>query len=333
MRTMHRMAVLLAMALLVAACSSDSKPSAAPSSSSGADHSGASGAVASSAEPVSCTRPHAPGLTSETFDFQGTPRTYELYVPQGYDGTRPVPVVFEFHGYGSSAAEQVVYGDFRPLADRDDFLIVAPDGQDKGGRHFNLTGEPGLQNDIQMVGALLDLIEMQFCVDTQRVFATGMSDGGAMSSVLACLSADRFAAFAPVAVVLYPMVCDNTRHLAFMGMSGTADPIVPFAGGAVTCCGMPVLPPPTDAMNNWGVHNGCDANFTEDRLGTEVRRRTWNHCKDGSAVIFYIIDGGGHTWPGSAIPVARLGLTTQQLHASETIWDFFKQHPLPSQPH
>ena len=318
----------------LAACSSDNKPSAAPSSSSGAESSAspASAAAEGAAGAAACTRPHAPGLTSETFDFQGTPRTYQLYVPQAYDGTRPVPVVFEFHGYGSNAAQQVVYGDFRPQADRDDFLIVAPDGQDKGGRHFNLTGEAGLQNDIQMVGSLLDLIEAQFCVDPQRVYSTGMSDGGAMSAVLACVSADRFAAFAPVAVVLYPTVCDNTRHLAFMGFSGTADPIVPFEGGAVRCCGMPVLPAPSDAMANWGKHNGCDSNFTEDRIGSEVRRRTWNNCQDGSAVVFYIVDGGGHTWPGSAIPVSRLGLTTTQVNASQTIWDFFKQHPLASPP-
>jgi polyhydroxybutyrate depolymerase len=166
------------------------------------------------------------------------------------------------------------------------------------------------------------------------VYSTGMSDGGAMSSVLACVASDRFAAFAPVAVILYPPnVCNNTRRVAFLGFSGTADPIVPFQGGAVHCCGMPVLPAPTEATSNWAAHNGCDANFTEDRLGTQVRRRTWNDCKDGSAVVYYIIDGGGHTWPGSAFSPAGLGLTTKQIDASDTIWDFFKLHPLPAAPH
>jgi poly(3-hydroxybutyrate) depolymerase len=203
------------------------------------------------------------------------PRTYQLYVPAAYDGSRPVPVVFDFHGYGSNALQQMGYGDFRPLADRDDFIIVAPDGQDRGGRHFNLAGEPGLQNDIQMVGALLDRIETQFCVDTLRVYSTGMSDGGAMSSVLACLSADRFAAFAPVAVVLYPMVCNNTRRLAFEGFSGTADPVVPFEGGAVRCCGMPVLGAPSDAMSMWAAHNGYVGGT--QRLRPQLRRGTSRH--------------------------------------------------------
>jgi len=291
LRSCRRLAVLLAVVLVLSACSDDVKPSAEISGEpSTVSEAAANSAGAASA---SCARPHAPGQTHESFDFQGMPRTYQLYVPQGYDGTRPVPVVFEFHGYGSSAAQQLSYGDFRPLADRDGFLIVAPDGQDRGGRHYNLGLETGL---------------------------------------LACLSADRFAAFVPVAVVLYPMVCTNTRQVAFEGFSGTADPIVPFEGGAVRCCGNAVLPAPSDAMSNWAAHNGCDPNFTEERLGTEVRRRTWNDCQDGSAAVFYIIDGGGHTWPGSATATARLGLTTTQIDASETIWDFFTQHPLPAAP-
>ena len=95
-----------------------------------------------------------------------------------------MPVVFNFHGFGSNAKQQMVYGNFKPLADRDDFLIVAPDGQGSS-RHFNLQGEAGLQDDVAMVNALLDHIEATFCVDTKRVFSTGMSDGGAMTSVLA----------------------------------------------------------------------------------------------------------------------------------------------------
>ena len=85
-----------------------------------------------------------------------------------------MPVVFNFHGYGSNAVEQMAYGDFKPLADRHEFLIVAPDGQgDTGGRHFNLTGEPGLQNDLLMVRAALADVEKKLCVDTAHVYSTG----------------------------------------------------------------------------------------------------------------------------------------------------------------
>ena len=74
--------------------------------------------------------------------MQGVKRTYQLYVPRSYDGTQAVPVVFEFHGYASNATQQVSYGNFRPLADRDGFLIVAPDGQGTP-RHYEYTRTAG----------------------------------------------------------------------------------------------------------------------------------------------------------------------------------------------
>ena len=74
-------------------------------------------------------------------------------------------------------------------------------------------------------------------------------------------------------------------------------------------------------------HDGCASSPTEVRLSSEVRRQTWTGCQGSGTVVFYIIDGGGHTWPG-AIDIGGLGTTTKQIDASATIWDFFKSHPL-----
>ena len=325
-----KVAVILAvLGLLGAGChGSGSKTAAArsPSSSTTATtEAAAAGTKAAAGSP--CEAPHPPGQSTETFTFDGRPRSYQLYVPRTYAGHGPVPVVFNFHGYGSNAVQQMIYGDFRPLAERDTFLIVAPDGQGEGAsRHFNLTSEPGLQDDLAMVNALLDNIEQNFCVDTARIYSTGMSDGGAMTSALACRHFDRFAAFGAVAVILYLPGCGGSTPVAITAFMGTDDPVVPFNGGKVNCCGGAVLGSAPKAMADWAQHDGCAAAPTEDRLGTEVRRQTWAGCGGASAVVFYIIDGGGHTWPGS-IPLPRLGLTTQQIKASDTIWDFFKAHP------
>jgi polyhydroxybutyrate depolymerase len=271
-----------------------------------------------------CARPHPAGQFSQTFTFQGVSRTYQLYVPAKYTGTKSVPVVFDFHGFGSNAVQQIVYGNFKPEADRDDFVIVAPDGQVPADRHFNLTGEKGLQNDVQMVGSLLDHIEATFCVDTARVYATGMSDGGAMTSVLACQMSNRFAAFGAVAVVV---ACGGTRPVPIMGFAGTADPVVPFNGGKVNCCGGGQVAGASPSMTSWAKFDKCATTFTDTKLSSEVTRRTWSGCAAGGAAIFYMIIGGGHTWPGS-IPIASLGMTTNQIDASATIWKFFQAHPL-----
>jgi len=273
---------------------------------------------------ATCARPHTPGQFAQSFTFDGEARTYQLYVPRVYTGAKDVPVVFDFHGFGSDAVQQMVYGNFKPEADQDDFLIVAPDGQVPASRHFNLSGESGLQNDVQMVGALLDHIEATLCVDTTRVYATGMSDGGAMTSILACEMSNRFAAFGAVAVIIS---CGGPRPVPIEAFSGTADPLVPFNGGKVNCCGGATLGSAPGAMAAWAGHDHCSATYQDVRLSSEVTRRTWSGCSPAGAAVFYIINGGGHTWPG-AIPVPRLGMTTKQLDASATIWRFFQAHTL-----
>jgi polyhydroxybutyrate depolymerase len=313
----------LVLVALLAACGSSASHTSAPAPTTGATN------PSSPTTGASCNRPHAAGQSAQSFTFDGHKRTYQLYVPAAYDGTRAIPVVFDFHGFGSNAVQQMAYGNFKPEADRDDFLIVAPDGQGgAGGQHFNLTGEAGSQNDLTMVTALLDHIEAMLCVDTKRVFSTGMSDGGAMTSVLACTANNRFAAFGAVAVIIYVPTCKLGRTIPITAFSGTADPVVPFNGGKVKCCGGSTVGAAPIAMANWAKADGCDPKYTDTTLSSEVVERAWNGCRAGGEVAFYMIQGGGHTWPG-AIPIPRLGKTTTQIDASATIWKFFQSHPLP----
>lgn len=317
---------LVACALIATACSSAAKASArtAPPTSTTIRL-----AVVETHGSPACHRPHQAGQFSQAFTFEGKSRTYQLYVPGAYTGTTKVALVFNFHGFGSNAVKQMAYGDFKPEAAQHDFLIVAPDGQvSPAGRHFNIGGEPGLQDDVTMVGSLLSHIEATLCVDTSRVYSTGMSDGGAMTSVLACVDSDKFAAFAPVAVIIY-CASPKSRPVALEAFDGTADPIVPFYGGAVHCCGGSVLGSKPVAMANWAAHDHCNPKFTDTRLATQVVRRTWSGCASSAATVFYIIEGGGHTWPGS-IPIPSLGLTTKQINASREIWKFFSAHTLAS---
>jgi polyhydroxybutyrate depolymerase len=326
----RRARLLLFLALVVAtvasACSSGSGRAARLSRPAPA--------TTTTASPRGCSplRPHPAGQTTERLTFAGVDRSYLLYVPKSYTGTADVPVVFDFHGYGSSAQEQIVYGEFRPLAERDDFLVVAPDGQGTS-RHFNLAGAtPEEADDVAFTLAILDRLSGEMCVDADRVFATGMSDGGAMSSTLACRAADRFAAVGPVAVVVFlPRCATAARPVPIAAFAGTADPVVPFDGGRVRCCGNPVLPGAPSTMAQFAVHDGCAAAAVERRLSPMVLLRQWPGCRDGTAVDFYIVEGGGHTWPGSPFDLSGLGygVTTNEISASDTLWRFFRDHPLP----
>jgi polyhydroxybutyrate depolymerase len=320
--------LVVAFAFLAAGCDRERRPAstAAPAATAKAK---TTATVVASAGCRADAAPPAAGQSNRTFAFGGADRTYLLYVPAGYDGSEPVPAVFEFHGFGSSAAQQIVYGDFRPLADREKFLLVVPDGQGSP-RHFTYRAAGTESDDIAFAGALLDQLEHELCIDQRRVFSTGMSNGGALSSVLACRASDRFAAVAPVAAFFFlPPCAEGSRPAPILAMMGVDDPVVPFAGGKVNCCGNPNIPGAEDTMASFATRSACKEPPVDERPSPSIRHRHWEGCKDANAVELYAIEGGGHTWPGSAIKVGRLGGTTDEVVATDTIWAFFSSHPLP----
>ena len=315
-------AILVVLVLLVGACSS----------SDGDDDDGAGAAAPTSERSGGCEPARAiePGVTRRTIESGGLERSYLVYAPPSYDGRSPVPVVLNYHGYSSAADQQLVYADFRPIADREGFLLVLPDGAGRP-RHFNLGAVSlgGTHDDVAFTRDLLDRLARDLCVDERRVYSTGMSNGAAMSLALACLAPDRVAAIGPVAVVAYLPACDEGRPVAMVSFAGTADPIVPFDGGPVNCCGRPAVPSAPESAARWAAHNGCDAAPTERRLDGAVLVRSWRGCDEGADVDFYVVEGGGHTWPGSAIRPPQLGRTAD-LPASEVIWSFFDGRALPA---
>jgi polyhydroxybutyrate depolymerase len=275
-------------------------------------------------------RPRPSGQSTVKVQSDGIDRDYLLFVPRSYTGATAVPVVFDFHGFASTAAQQIAYGDYRPQADRSGALVVAPDGQGQGvGRHWNITRSSTEADDVAFTLGILDRLEADFCVDHRRVFSTGMSAGGAMTVLLACAASDRFAAFGPVAVVFYSPLCDGARSVPIAAFMGTADPIVPFNGGKVNCCGASVVPPAPTSMAGWAAHDHC-REPEERKLSPMVTLRQWPGCNPPGDVRFYIVEGGGHTWPGAAVDATFLGMTTKEINASETLWEFFQAHPMPA---
>ena len=263
------------------------------------------------------------GTTTRKITSHGFQREYLVYAPRAYTGRRRVPVVLEFHGFGSNAQQQLLYGSFRPQSERDGFLVVAPQGQGLP-RRFTLQGASGgQQDDVVFVADLLDRLERTLCIDRARVYATGMSNGGAMSAVLACRLSDRIAAFASVAAVVWAPPCEAARTVPIIAFHGKADPIVPFDGGRVNCCGFPTIAAVGDTMASWANHDGCAAEPVEEPVKGAVTVRRWTGCRPGGVVELYVVGDGGHTWPGARVGGDLLGGVSKDIDASAVIWDFF----------
>ena len=267
-----------------------------------------------------------------TIQSGGLTRDYLLYKPAAYTGNTPVPLVLNLHGYTSSNAAQLFYGDFRPIADTANFLIVLPNGtmDAQGNRFWNTFGTNSTVDDVAFISHLLDTLQATYNIDKQRIYSTGMSNGGFMSYSLACELNQRVTAIASVTgsmVQSKVIACKPQRPVPVMEIHGTADATVPYSGAPVSgFISIPTL------VATWVTFNKCNSTPTITPVpntnltdGCTAERYLYSGGDKGSTVEHYKITGGGHTWPGAAFNV---GVTNQDFNASKEIWRFFRQYRL-----
>ena len=258
-------------------------------------------------------------------------REYILYLPASYSGLEPVPLVLNFHGYGSNANDQMWYGDFRSIADTAGFIVVHPQGTVFDGyTHWNvggwIVGSP--IDDVGFTAALIDSLAVAYNIDPLRIYATGMSNGGFMSFLLACQLGDRIAAIGSITGSMTPETyneCNPQHPIPILQMHGTTDSTVPYNG---TIWSEPI----EDVIQYWVDNNNCYTAPTITPLpdidpddGSTVELYVYDGGDNGISVRHYRIIGGGHTWPGTAFGGPG---TNYDIDASVEIWDFFSRYDL-----
>lgn len=270
---------------------------------------------------------------SGTFRSGGMDRTYMLHVPAG----DPVGLVLSLHGGGGTGIAQRGLTGFDAVADAHNLLVVYPDGYEKSwadGRGASPADRHHV-DDVAFLVGLVTKLQNDYRVAPGHVFVTGMSNGGFMSNRLACDRADVFAAVAPVAGTFgVGVACNPSRPVSVWAAHGTADPLVPFKGGAVRGRGALSHAVSAEAMvDKWRKVDGCQGDpsmelLPDARDGTVVHRFDSTSCAASTEVVFYRIDKGGHTWPGGKqyLPAAVIGPTTHTLDGSEAIAEFFLAH-------
>jgi polyhydroxybutyrate depolymerase len=282
-------------------------------------------------------------LTKKTLAVDGKSRWYLLSTPPPPDGSKPSSLIFDFHGLAEGAQLEAVTSQLGSLGQKDGFMTAFPEGTGNP-LAWDTSAGPAHNDDLDFVTEMLNQIEADECVDETRVYATGYSDGAFMTSLLACEMSDRIAAFAPVSGVQLPSPCPATRRIPILAFHGTADPILYFNGGVGTAVLKHALaggPPSTAkippanlngpgypaAVAAWAKRDGCGADPVNTRVGAEVIWRVYR-CPASVSVEFYIVVGGGHTWPGSAFTakIASItGPTTFEINASKLIWSFLER--------
>ena len=258
-------------------------------------------------------------------------RDYILYIPELYDGNTTVPLVLNFHGFGSSASQQMFYGDFRDIADTEGFLLVHPEGTTFIGNQFWNVGFPGLSSNIDDVGfteALIDELATLYAIDLDRVYATGMSNGGFMSFLLACQLSEKIAAVSSVTGSMTQDTFDdcNAQHpTPVLQIHGTEDDVVLYNENNLSL-------PISDVISYWVDHNNCETTPTTTTLpdvdvsdGSTIEHSVYEDGDNGVTTEHMKVIGGGHTWPGSVLNTAG---TNQDIDASMEIWLFFSRYDI-----
>lgn len=269
-----------------------------------------------------------PGDYTERVDVNGSSREYRLHLPTGYDHSKRLPLVLVFHGSSADAAVIERETSFDAIADSLAFVVVYPEGVHRG---WNI-GECcrySFKNHVTetaFISALLDRIETGYSIDTARVFATGYSDGGTLSFLLACNLPKRINAIAAVSGTLFNPVpaCPLSRSVSVLVVHGTGDTQIPFAGrkGVVAYVrGKHATLSAPQVVQFWVERDKCGVTPTTARSGRVIRVEYG--CPDSTNVLFYTIEGGKHGWPGGERGWIFSAVPPSDMNATDSIAGFF----------
>lgn len=261
-----------------------------------------------------------------------------------------MPVVVDLHGYSAPTKIQVAFSGLAAYGVEHGFITVNPQVERPVPRWIT---DPR-SADLGFLEAVLDAVEAVACVDTSRVYVAGMSNGAMMASRVACELSDRITAVALVAGAADPPECDPGRAMPVVAFHGTSDQYLAYTGGlgpavatlpnpdgagtfgtlaSGTLPGVDMRPVP-EIVGAWAGRSGCQLAPTERQFADLVTEFDYS-CPVDTDTQLYRIEGGGHTWPGSAFAAAlgadsAIGMTTMAIDANQVMWQFFQRFALPA---
>jgi polyhydroxybutyrate depolymerase len=285
-----------------------------------------------------------------SFMHDSLKRTFNIHIPSSFDKSVQLPLVIALHGRGANGVSMVIltHKGFNKMADKDGFIMVYPDGIELNWNDGRMDEEANDRahreniDDVGFISALIDSMIKDYNINPKRVYVTGISNGAIMSYRLACELSDKITAIAPVdgniPILLFPE-CSPSRPVSVLAINNTDDPLVPFQGGEIYGklhrIKLGKVLSVDESIGFWVNRNRCSITPVVDeepdrdpKDGTRVTRVQYINDFDGTEVILYAVDGGGHTWPGGVqyLPARVIGKTCRDFDANEVIWSFFKKH-------
>ncbi|HUS53609.1 MAG TPA: dienelactone hydrolase family protein [Thermohalobaculum sp.] len=263
-------------------------------------------------------------------EHDGKTRRFYVEFPAG---PRNAPAIIVLHGGAGTPSKMRKITEFT-LHERG-WVEIYPEGikrQWNDGR----TGADGKilrkTDDLGFLRAIVNQLASEGVLDPTRVFFTGVSNGGAMTLRMIC-QAPELVAGAVVVIMNQPigMDCPDGPPVPLLFIQSVDDPLVPFAGGPINAKGdRGSVLSANDTLAQYAFRNRCGAweeiaitdHFPNDQ--TLVRLHAYRGCAE--PLRQFIIDGGGHTWPGNKNHrwvEKLLGRTSLDISATFEIEAFF----------
>jgi polyhydroxybutyrate depolymerase len=274
----------------------------------------------------------------------GRTRTYRLHVPPSLPRHRPVPLLVALHGGFGSGHQFASSSGFDHLADEQGFIVVYPDGTPirasgaladarvwNGGRCCGPAVAEQV-DDVGFISQVITRISERHDIDSNRIYATGHSNGAIMSYRLACELSDRIVAIGVQAGSLEVDPCTPSRPVSVLHLHGGADRNIPLDGGRGVGLAGIAFRPPRDAARTFARSDGCPDTSTTSTTpdNADVSVETWQPCTDGTEVHFVTVAGASHAWMGHPSPRRASALTGEpylRYDSSAAIWSFLAAHP------
>jgi polyhydroxybutyrate depolymerase len=296
------------------------------------------GTVASAAALLSVSPPPPGALTNESLVHESITRTYLKYTPVSLP-VDAVPLVIVLHGGSDDAASAAsaarASSAWRDVADLERFLVLYPDGLSNQWRDCRSDATVrSTANDVGFVEALIARTAATRAIDLTRVYVTGPSNGGMMSLRIGLELADRIAGIGAVIAnnPVDPLTeCRAaTRPITVAIVNGTLDPLMPFGGGTVAFdTGRGTVRGAIETRDYWVSVNGCSTAPTSESLAdldttdnSTVIKQSFSGCREGKRVVFFRVDGGGHTMPSRRY--LELGRQNRDIEGAVEIWNVLK---------
>jgi polyhydroxybutyrate depolymerase len=270
--------------------------------------------------------------TNEQITVEGITRKFITYIPSGSNNGAKLPILISLHGRLGNGEGMMRFADFRPLADKEKFIIVCPDGINRSWNDGRET--PAYKkaiNDVKFIDQLITYILDKYNGDKTRVYVTGMSNGGFMSSRLACELSNRIAGIAVAGASMDKgMDYHPVSPVPVMYIQGTKDSLVPFTGGPMKGAGGEIYSH-AEVLKLWIDADHCNdkpiVTYLPDDAddGTSIIKEEYSNPTSKTKVIGYTITNGGHTWPGGTqyLPKMMIGTVSHNMNACQVMWEFF----------